>query len=74
MPRGSRPSTFFNNRIAPANDHGEALKRQGSARVPHEIYKNALLMIDSGQGDDPDMKQIYAPARELIEAPSMPQD
>ncbi len=37
-------------------------------RDAREIYENALLMIESAQSNDPDLKRIYEIARELIEA------
>jgi hypothetical protein len=37
-------------------------------RDAREIYENALLMIESAQSNDPDLKRIYETARELIEA------
>ena len=33
-----------------------------------EVYENALLMMETGQGDDPAVQRIYEAARELIEA------
>lgn len=38
-----------------------------------EIYENALLMIESAQGDDPGVARIYEAARELIEAHLRPE-
>jgi hypothetical protein len=33
----------------------------------NEIYENALLMIETRQGNDPSVRPIYEAARELIE-------
>ena len=38
-----------------------------SPRGAREIYENALLMIETHQGDDPAVGRIYEAARELIE-------
>jgi hypothetical protein len=38
-----------------------------SPRGAREIYENALLLIETQQGDDPSSKRIYEAARELIE-------
>lgn len=38
-----------------------------------EIYENALLMIETDQGDDPAVQRIYEAARELIEAHLRPE-
>ena len=32
-----------------------------------EIYETSLLMIETGQGRDPAIQQIYEGAREIIE-------
>lgn len=44
-----------------------------SPRGAREIYENALLMIESAQGNDPGVQRIYEAARELIEARLRPE-
>lgn len=44
-----------------------------SPQDAREIYESALLMIESGQGDDPGGARIYEAARELIEAHLRPE-
>jgi hypothetical protein len=44
-----------------------------SPRGAREIYENALLMIETQQGDDPAVVRIYEAARELIEAHLRPE-
>ena len=44
-----------------------------SPRDAREIYENALLMIEAGQGNDPGVQRIYEAARELIEAHLRPE-
>jgi hypothetical protein len=39
-----------------------------SSRGAREIYENALLMIETRQGSEPNMQRIYEAAREIIEA------
>jgi hypothetical protein len=44
-----------------------------SPQDAREIYENALLLIESGQGDLPAVQRIYEAARELIEAHLRPE-
>jgi hypothetical protein len=44
-----------------------------SPRGSREIYENALLMIETQQGDDPAVQRICEAARELIEARLRPE-
>jgi hypothetical protein len=44
-----------------------------SPRGAREIYENALLLIETEQGDDPSSKRIYEAARELIESRLRPE-
>lgn len=38
-----------------------------------DVYENALLMIETQQGDEPAVQRIYEAARELIEAHLRPE-
>jgi hypothetical protein len=44
-----------------------------SPRGAREIYENALLLIETQQGDDPSSQRIYEAARELIESRLRPE-
>ena len=44
-----------------------------SDRDAREVYENALLMIETDQGDEPAVRRIYEAARELIEAHLRPE-
>lgn len=44
-----------------------------SPKDAREIYENALLMIESAQGNEPGVRRIYEAARELIEAHLRPE-
>ena len=39
----------------------------------HDVYENALLMIETQQDDEPAVQRIYEAARELIEARLRPE-
>lgn len=44
-----------------------------SPQDARDIYENALLLIEAGQGDDPRVARIYEAARELIETHLKPE-
>ena len=44
-----------------------------SPRGAREIYENALLMIETQQGDEPTVQRIYEAAREIIDSHLRPE-